>query len=147
MAQASKITTGQHRLCILNVSLLKGLKRVGQLLSSSRPAIQPTLFTICCGFIGNMDYGHPERKQPSLHGQKFTPTPKFLGTAKAYFVCQIGPIFQISLIYVFIGCPQSMLYIHQNTSIKFIFSFAPFPINENINSSVTSCPLIQKGSN
>ena len=29
------------------------------------------------------------------HGQKFTP--KFLGTAKVYFVCHIGPIFQIYL--------------------------------------------------
>ena len=25
--------------------------------------------------------------------------------AEAYFVCHIGPIFQISLIYAFIGCP------------------------------------------
>ena len=33
------------------------------------------------------DYGRPERKKPSLHGRKFTPTPKSLGTAKAYFVC------------------------------------------------------------
>ena len=32
-------------------------------------------------------------------------TPKFLGMAAAYFVCHIGPIFQISLIYAFIGCP------------------------------------------
>ena len=51
------------------------------------------------------DYGSPERKKPSLHGRKFTPTPKFLGTAKAYFVCHFAPIFQISLIYAFIGCP------------------------------------------
>ena len=51
------------------------------------------------------DYGHPERKWPSLHGRKFTPTPKFLGMAAAYFVCHIGPFFQISLIYAFIGCP------------------------------------------
>ena len=36
------------------------------------------------------DYGRPERKQPSLHGQKFNPNPKFLGTAEAYFVCHIG---------------------------------------------------------
>ena len=36
--------------------------------------------------------------------EKFTPTTKFLGTAKAYFVCHIGPNFQISLIYAFIGC-------------------------------------------
>ena len=45
------------------------------------------------------DYGRPEKKQSSLHGQKFNPNPKFLGTAEAYFVCHIGPIFQISLIY------------------------------------------------
>ena len=30
---------------------------------------------------------------------------KFLGTAEASFVCHIGPIFQILLIYAFIGCP------------------------------------------
>ena len=51
------------------------------------------------------DYGHPERKKPSLHGRKFTPTPKHLDTAEAYFVCHIGPIFHISLIYPFIWCP------------------------------------------
>jgi hypothetical protein len=36
---------------------------------------------------------------------KITPTLKFLGTAKAYFVCNIGPNFKISLIYGFIGYP------------------------------------------
>ena len=41
----------------------------------------------------------------ALHGRKFNPNPKFLGTAEAYFVCHIGPKFQISLIYAFIGCP------------------------------------------
>ena len=46
--------------------------------------------------------------KPSL--QKFNPNPKFLGTAKAYFVCHIGPIFQISLIYAFIGCPFVSLF-------------------------------------
>ena len=55
------------------------------------------------------DYGRPERKYSSLNGRKFNPNPKFLGTAKAYFVCHIGPIFQISLIYAFIGCPQSVI--------------------------------------
>ena len=54
------------------------------------------------------DYGRPERRQPSLHSQKLNPNPKFLGTAEACFVCHIGPIFQISLIYDFIGCPQSV---------------------------------------
>ena len=38
----------------------------------------------------------------------FNPNPKFLGMAAAHFVCHIGPIFQISLIYAFIGCPQSV---------------------------------------
>ena len=32
-------------------------------------------------------------------------TAKFLGTAAAYFVCHIGPIFQISLNYAFNGSP------------------------------------------
>ena len=36
---------------------------------------------------------------------KFTHIHKFLDTAEAYFVCHIGPIFQVSLIYAFIGCP------------------------------------------
>ena len=54
------------------------------------------------------DYGHPERNQPSLHGRKFNHNPKVLGTAEAYFVCHIGPIFQMSLINAFTGCPQSV---------------------------------------
>ena len=49
------------------------------------------------------DYGRPVKKLPSLHGRKSTPTPKFLGTAEAYFVCHIDPKFQISLIYAFIA--------------------------------------------
>ena len=49
--------------------------------------------------------GHPVRKSPSLHGRKPTPTPKFLSTAGAYFVCHTGPNFQVSLIFAFIGCP------------------------------------------
>ena len=48
------------------------------------------------------DYIRPIRKLPSLHGN---PNLKFLGTAKAYFVCHIASKFQISLIYAFIGCP------------------------------------------
>ena len=51
------------------------------------------------------DYGRPVRKSPSLNSRKSTPIPKFLGTAEAYFVCHIGPNFQISLIYAFIACP------------------------------------------
>ena len=51
------------------------------------------------------DYERPEWKLSSLYGPKFNPNPKFLGTAEAYFVCHIGPIFQIALIYDFTGCP------------------------------------------
>ena len=51
------------------------------------------------------DYGRPVRKSPSLHGRKSNPNPKLLGTAEAYFVCHIGPKFQISLIYALIVCP------------------------------------------
>ena len=47
------------------------------------------------------DYRHLVWTSASLHGRKSTPTPKLLGTAEAYFVCHIGPNFQIS----FIGCP------------------------------------------
>ena len=64
------------------------------------------------------DYGRPERKQPSLHGRKINPNPKYLGTAKAYFVCHIGPNFQISLIYAFTGCLYSL-----NLGIAVIFGF------------------------
>ena len=64
-----------------------------------------TKYYLLMYLVTTTDYGRPERKKPSLHGRKFTPTPKFLGTAKAYFVCHFGPIFQISLIYAFIGCP------------------------------------------
>ena len=33
--------------------------------------------------IVTTDYGRPVRKSPSLHGQKLTPTPEFLGMAEA----------------------------------------------------------------
>ena len=55
------------------------------------------VFSLCHGLRT------PVRKSPQLHGQKSTPT--FLDTAKSCFVCHIGPNFQISLIYAFIGCP------------------------------------------
>ena len=64
------------------------------------------------------DYGHPERKKPSLHSQKLNPNPKFLGTAKGYFVCCIGPNFQISLICAFTGCPLSVVSIEEWFLIK-----------------------------
>ena len=65
----------------------------------------------CQAFIRlSTDYGGLERKFPSVHGQKFNtnPNPKSLGTTEAYSVCHIGPIFQISIIYAFIGCRQSV---------------------------------------
>jgi hypothetical protein len=42
---------------------------------------------------------------------------------------------------------KSIGSIHQKISIKKIFLFSPFPIHENLNNCVTSCPLIQKGPN
>ena len=46
-----------------------------------------------------MQWGHGLRTPReeiafTLHGRKFNPSPKFLGTAEAYFVCHIGPIFR-----------------------------------------------------
>ena len=77
-----------------------------------------TIGCVCNKMLNHgTNYGHPERKQPSLHGRKFNPNPKFLGTAKAYLVCHIGPIFQISLIYAFIGCPQSVVPMMQHVCI------------------------------
>ena len=61
-----------------------------------------------CQIISVMDYERPVRKSPSLYGQKSYPDSKFLGTAEAYFFCHISSDFQISLIYAFIGCPQSV---------------------------------------
>ena len=57
------------------------------------------------------DCGCTVRKSPSLHGRKSNPTPKFIGTPEAYFVCHISPKFQDSLIYALIGCPYSVLII------------------------------------
>ena len=53
-------------------------------------------------WIDCTDYERSVRKSPSLHSQKSTRNPKFLGMAEAYFVCRIGPNFQI---YDLIGCP------------------------------------------
>ena len=69
------------------------------------------------------DNERPVRKLRSLHGRKPTPIYKFLGTAGAYFVCHIGPNFQISLIFAFIGCPQSVLrhiYLYINMHLLFL---------------------------
>ena len=67
---------------------------------------ESNFFNSWIGALGaSTDYGHPVRKSLSLHGRKSNPNPKFIGTAEAYLVCHIGPKFQISLIYAFIGCP------------------------------------------
>ena len=84
----------------LHVSVL--VAGVAKVIKFSCTALYP-LLNLCITEI--TDYGHLVRKSPSLHGQKSTPTPKFLGMAEAYFVCHISPNFQISLIYAFIGCP------------------------------------------
>ena len=86
---------GQFLSC--NVKTMPGLLPIKATVQSSTYVLRDILIIT--------DYGRPERKQHSLNGRKFTPTPKFLGTAEAYFVCHIGPIFQIFLIYAFIRCP------------------------------------------
>ena len=93
------------------------------MVASSHVRAEPVLVVICdvcaCGafqgthtkkyifvtLLGSTDYGYLVRKLASLHGRKSNPNPKFLGTAEAYVICHIGPKFQISLIYAFIGCP------------------------------------------
>ena len=55
--------------------------------------------TVSSTFIWITDCRRPVRKSPLMHGQKSTPTPKFIGMAEACFVCNIGQNFQISLIY------------------------------------------------
>ena len=59
----------------------------------------------CCQYM--LSRTTDAQRGNSLHytAEKFTPTPKFLGMAAAYFVCHIGPFFQISWICAFIGCP------------------------------------------
>jgi hypothetical protein len=63
-------------------------------------------------FCQSINYERPVRELPSLHGRKFTPIPKFLGTEEAYFVCHIGPNFQISfdlcLHWVFVVCVSEL---------------------------------------
>ena len=36
-------------------------------------------FYLIIKLVLTTDYGHPERKWPSLHGRKFNPNPKFIG--------------------------------------------------------------------
>ena len=62
---------------------------------------RPASLAILC----STDYVRVVRKSPSLHSRKSNPNPKLIDMAEAYFVCHIGPKFQISLIYAFIGCP------------------------------------------
>ena len=50
----------------------------------------------------------PREEIASTAWPKMQSQSQILGTAEAYFVCHIGPIFQTSLIYAFIGCPQSV---------------------------------------
>ena len=50
-------------------------------------------FSILWLSVKHTDYGRPVRKSPSLHGQKSTPTPKFLGTTEAFFCLPHQPKF------------------------------------------------------
>ena len=83
-------------------------RSLGSVSSRAHPRTSRDETVLLPTLVWATDYGRAERKQPSLHGRKFNPNPKFLAMAAAYFVCHIGPIFQISQIYTFIGCPQSV---------------------------------------
>ena len=96
-------------LCSTNIFRFSPLPIVGVLRGEDSALVLLFAPLVCRAFHRPTDYGRPERKQPSLHGRKFNPNPKFSGTAEAYFVCHIGPIFQISLSQAFIGCPQSVV--------------------------------------
>ena len=67
------------------------------LLDAERRARKKSTYSISKVKCKSMDYGRPMRKSSSLQGRKSTPTPNFLGTTEAYFVCLIGANFQISL--------------------------------------------------
>ena len=58
------------------------------------------------GTVWTTDFRLLVSKSPSLHSRRSNS--KFLGTTEAYFVRHIGPNFQISMIYAFIGCPSSV---------------------------------------
>ena len=58
-----------------------------------------------CGIPGNHGLRTPREEIAFTAWPKIQSQSQILGTAKAYFVCHIGPIFQISLIYASIGCP------------------------------------------
>ena len=47
------------------------------------------------------------QRESSLHctAENSFPLPDFFCSIEAHLICQISPIFQISLIYAFIGCP------------------------------------------
>ena len=89
-------------------------------INSRLAIIFSTLVLICDTLLWTTQYNLDIEAELDLstHGLRtpgeeiaFTARPKIhshsqiLGTAEAYFVCHIGPKFQISLIYVLIGCP------------------------------------------
>ena len=90
------------------------------------------------------DYRRPERKQPSLYGRKFNLNPKFLGMDEEYFVCHIGPIFQISLIYAIIGSPQSVQQSKQQTQRAYCSNIYTVDITlQNLDSSHIAISFFQ----
>ena len=113
--QDSRILTSSAKLKNNNQAWQWNMKYTNSLINTTFGSTKNQVDQISCypswdlrfkwGIVIITDYRCPGRKSPSLNGWKSTPTPKFLGTAKAYFVCHIGPNFQISLIYAFIGCP------------------------------------------
>ena len=64
-----------------------------------------------------------------MHSRKFTPTTKFFGTAKAYFVCHIGPIFHICLHWVSVvrGLDIRMFLVRVKKTSKWMCSIESCP--------------------
>ena len=96
-----KIKSLANNLCnkklyiVLDLDVMAKNQGVGSKVILCKSCSELSLFLQCtaCTFGPAKDYRCPARKLPLLHGQKSTPTPKFLVTAEAYFVYHIGPIF------------------------------------------------------
>ena len=98
---------------------------------------------LICHLLANISvfkiYSHKSRTTDTRWGNLLhctaenqnNPNPKFLGTAKAYFVCHIGQNFQISLIYAFIECKvhgvaELLTSLHHQNTFFYLFGLHCF---------------------
>ena len=93
------------------------------------------------------DYGRPERKKPSLHGRKFTPTPKFLGTGKSWSEALIfastNPQYDDKLFIVHENCKLRIPAEHvvYTSCFCFVLTFRTILVH---NMFCTCCELLKK---